>query len=249
MIINGFAGLTETGRRGVMDPKTGVTTEVRYSGPTEAVKAAVTSMVGSVYYVEYDYTNPPVGTLVVRSPDWGDNDTSIQIQTTYDLVANLVQKSGYEHPTSIAIGPDGDNGLTAIAAKVGQEGALATDFTGNSRTLFEMMTAGQDTFFQSQFVFKYSRFASRHIEVDIAYAGFGGLYGTGDVIDETGAPPIYQNALWEAHAAVWDYYGSEPDGHTIGWLKHAPQLNGASGNKNVITVEWYLDAWRDYYYP
>lgn len=246
MTINGYGGLTETGRRGVMDPTRGITTEIRYSGPTDAIMAAVASLVGSASYVEYDVTSPPVGTLVLRTPDWGDGSQSTEVQTTWDLLANLSQKSGYEHPKSIALG---STVLTSISAAVGKEGSEDTDFTaGNARTLFQMMTAGQDTFFQSQFVFKYSRYVSRNVDIDIAYDDTNLIYTSAALISETGAPSLYQNAIGEAYAAVLAFYGSIPSGHTLGWLKQAPQLNGVAGNKTVVTVEWYLDAWRNYYY-
>jgi hypothetical protein len=249
MTICGFTGLTETGRRGVMDPTRGVTLEIRYAGPTEAVLAALPSLQGSTSYVEFDVTNPPVGTLLIRTPDWEDDSGSSTVQTTFDLIANLAQKSGYEHPRSIAIGTDGDDGLTAIAAKVGQDGASATDFTaGDSRTLFEMMTAGQDTFFQSQFVFRWSRHVSRNASVSVAYDDTNKIYTSNAMIAETGATSLFQTAIREAYDSVSDFYGSVPSGHTLGWLKQAPQTTGVAGNRAVITVEYYLDAWRNYYY-
>lgn len=248
MTINGYPGLTETGRRGIIDPVRGVTTEIRYAGPIDAVNAALATLSGSTAYIEFDTTNPPVGTLLVRTPDWGDGDTQGIIQTTWELQANLITKSGYEHPTSIALGPDGSNGLNTIIAKVGDETASATDFTGNARTLFEMMVAGQDSFFQSQFVFRFSRYINRNASVQIAMGSLQRVYNNTQVINESSAPQLYQTAIAEAFEAVEDYYGTTPSGHTLGWLKMGPTITSVAGNKSVVSVEWYLDAWRNYYY-
>jgi P2-related tail formation protein len=245
MTIVGYPGLTEEGRRGVIDPVRGVTTEIRYKGPVDAVNAALATLGGSTAYIEFDTTNPPIGTLLVRTPDWGNGDTQGIIQTTWELQANLITKSGYEHPTSIALGTDT---LNEIISKVGDETASADDFTGNARTLFDMMAAGQDSFFQSQFVFRYSRYINRNASVSIAFDDIHRVYTSAAMITETSAPSLYQTAINEARAAMLAYYGSIPSGHTLGWLKQAPTITSVAGNKSVVTVEWYLDAWRNYYY-
>lgn len=243
--ILGFAGLTETGRRGSFGTR-GVSTEVHYAGPVDAVKAALGTLTSSGWDVEYDITNPPVGTLLVRTPDYGDGNGTGIVQTQFDLVANTTQLSAYEHPTSLALGE-----TTLNQIRQGQKnGVEPSGLSGNASTLWTMLSLGQDSFVKSQFVFRLTQYFVNGTILDIAYEDVNKVYSTANLIIETNPTALYISALNECATQFYadTYGGATPSGHTFGWLKQAPQLNNVSGNRSALTVEYWLEAWRNYFY-
>jgi hypothetical protein len=243
MIILGQAGLVETGRRGGITSR-GVWTEVRYEGPVDAVNAAIPNYASAGLDIEYDCTNPPKGSLVVRTPDYGDGEGTGIVQTQFDLVANLSQRSGYEHSRSIALGSQLDT------IKEGLKANSKPTLTGNASTLYDMMRAGQDSYVSSQFVFRVTQYFVNGTILDIAYSDVNRVHSNVALLAETNPTALYQAAIQNAYTEFLQstYSNSVPSGHTYGWLKQSPQLQNVSGNRSALTVEYWLEAWRDYYY-
>lgn len=244
MVILGQPGLIETGRRGGISPS-GVWTEVHYAGPVDAINAAIAVYSTSGFIIEYDCTNPPRGTIVVRTPDYGDGEGAGIIQTQFDLLANLSQRSGYEHRRSLALGTTLDTIKAAL-----KNDAKPSTLTGDGSTLYDMMRAGQDSYVSSQFVFRSTQYFVNGNVLDIVYSNINRVYTSGELITEMNVGGIYAVAIAEAASAflAGTYGGSVPSGHTFGWLKQAPQIQNVSGNRSALTVEFWLEAWRNYYY-
>jgi hypothetical protein len=245
MTILGYPGMTEQGRKIIRDPVRGVFTEILYEGPKESIYAAFSTIPTSVY-CEVDTMRPnPLGTMMIRTPDYGSSSGTSEVQTTWDLPANLTQKHIFEHPKSQALGAE-----TLSRIWAGFTGnAEVSGLNANGTELLQMLKLRQDTFFVSQPVFKHSSFIQRNGVIAVAHGSVGRVYSSASVITETGAPSVWQSAINSSYAAMLDFYGgSAPSGHTIGWLKVAPQFSGAAGNKTVVTVEYMLEAWRNYPY-
>ena len=235
-----------------MDPARGPTTETIYEGTFDAVLAAEATLTNVAY--DADYSNPPVARLTIYSPDYGDtnDDPNSIILTTFDLLANTSQRSGYEHRKSLAISASSPETIRVIKTAIRKNTAPSVALTDNSLKLYNHMLNGQDQFVDSQFVFKLTQYISRRAVIGIAYSGVNKIYTSASLIAETNPTGIYAAAIGFAFEAVRDsVYGgidNVPAGFTLGWLKQAPTITTVADNKSAVSIEYWLEAWSQYYY-
>jgi hypothetical protein len=244
--IVGFQGLTEQGRRFVRDPVRGLSMEILYSGPKDAVLAAYSTIPISTY-VECDTLTPgPTGTLFLRSPDYGDGNSSDVVQTSFDLIPNISQRSAYENPRCEALGSEV---LTTIRNAI-KTNTAPTGLSGNAETLYDYIVAGHDTFFTSEIVFRVTDVIANGAEQSRAYSYTNRIYTSVQLVNETSPSEFYQNGIAAAYATVLAdvYNGSIPTGLVLGWLKQFPGTVNVPGNRSAVTVEYWLGAWPTLYY-
>lgn len=243
--VLGFPDLIEVGHRIIEDPSRGVQVERHYEGTHEAVEAGRQSLKDSTLYRDADFTTgTPKARLIVRTPDYGDGETDNFVVTTWELTNNHSNRSGYEHSKSTEIGEAIIQRMKK-AIKRGTETAPEGMTSGDAGTLWEHMVHGQDTFFAPQAVFKLTHIISRRGTVGISYSNVGRVRTSAQVIAESGASVIYQDAI---HGAFNTYPFGTPTGFTLGWLKMFPNFNNVSGGRVAVTIEYFLDAWSNYYY-
>jgi hypothetical protein len=245
--ILGFPGLTEQGKRIVRDPVRGLSYEILYEGPKDAVVAAYITIASNVY-VECDTLRPgPTGTLFLRTPDFGDNSSSDTVQTSYDLLPNIAQRSAYENPRCNLDEEEIRSIQDAIRKRTAPTGLSAT-----GETLYSYMLQGHDTFFTSEIVFRVTDVINNGREHTRAYSYTNRIYSTEEVKVETGIANngFYHLGLLAAEATVLSdvYGGSIPTGLVLGWLKQFPGTVNVPGNRSAVTVEYWLGAWPTLYY-
>lgn len=240
--------LVLVGRETGFDVAGGPSTTFTYEGTHEAIASASAQITGANWRANYN-TGTPKAILTVSTPDYGEgSQVEGVIATEFELVNNMDQRHGFEHKKSLALGvPAIDDIRVKLKANTT---AAATAFTGNKRTLYEAMRLEQSSFQVSQWAFKMQQVVTRRAVLTVAQAGLNEVYTLAALIAETNPPDPYLTAITEATRQVRvDYYqDSIPEGHTLGWKKSGFSLNNIAGNRAVVSIEFWLEAWRNYYY-
>lgn len=225
----------------------GWSTTWEYEGTEDAIMGVVAGL-GGAYDLEIDTTSPK-STLTVRTPDAGDaaTDPNQIIAVQFELQSNTAQKSGYEHHKSIALGKPT---IQQIKKAISDRNDSASFAAGNATTLYGHMVNGQDAFVSPQFVFRMTQYISKRAIVDILFANTSRVYTKAALIAETNPTGFFPVSIEQAHDTVYtdQYGGAIPTGYNLGWLKQAPTVTTIAGEKQAITIEYWLEAWSEYYY-
>jgi hypothetical protein len=270
-IILGYPGLTEQGRKYTRDPQRGLTVEILYEGPKGAILAAYATILPNVY-VECDTLRAgPLGTLFLRSPDYGDG-SQVEAQTSFDILPTSVQRSAYENARVASLGSvvlnlirdivsgkvtkdsrfSGDNAaiLTAYSNVIFGRASATTQAHTDAKTLCDYMFAQSDSFFTSEIVFKVTDVIADGSEQARAYSNTARTYTSAQLIAETNPTAFYRQGIAAAESSfLADVYGGKvPAGTVLGWLKQMPSTINIPGNKRAVTVEYWLGAWPTLYY-
>lgn len=241
--INGFPGLTNCGSRTTFDPFRGVSQEVIWEGPQEACIAGYNSLNGTNAYRELDLTlKNPTGRLIVRTPDYSDDNGNNTISINWELVNSPGSRSGYEHPKITALD---DATITRIKKALKSNSGKPSDLSGNASLLWDHMQHGQDSFFSSQCTFRIIQTISRGGQINVSFTNQHRVYSSSALIAETNPTSVYIAAINNAFST---YAFSTPTGFTKGWLKQPPSFNNVAGGRVSVTIEYYLDCWSDLYY-
>lgn len=224
-------------------------TELIYEGTADAIRAAELSLYPHVSDFEADYTDPPKARLTIRTPDPGDGTRPANgiLSTTFELVGNATGKSIYEHKKSQALGTDILNAIkTDFDNRVLQASSAVYAAGGDQRSMRDMLIKGQDTFLLGQFVFKIINIIDSLSDIDIAYAHSNQVYSSAKLIAEANPTPLYVKGINAAYNSILnDFYGgAAPANHTLGWLKNPPDISNIGGNRQAVTVQYWLEAWR-----
>lgn len=263
--ILGDANIQKKGVRRVFDPTRGIVTETVFQGTVAAVEAAEASLIGFGIYREADYTDPPLATLTIRTPDAGDGTKPADgiLSTTYDLDGNQTGKSIFEHPTlanlsdvevdSIRAAYSSNTNqatVTIIGTGLGDgaDGVRSTyrgPQTEQGKRFLSLMKKGHDSFIVGQFVFKVTHIIANDSEINVAYSNTSNIYSNDALLTETDPTTLYRTGIANAYATVLrDYYsGVIPDRYVLGWLKNPPAINNVAGNRSAVVVQYWLEAW------
>lgn len=241
--ILGKTGLTEIGRKRHFDPSRGPVDTIIYEGTHEDVQAAEASIAGANLIYECDYTlGTPKARFTISTPDFVDNTGGDGlISTVYEMPTSPANRSGYEHPKSLGISAAN---LRTIKDSL-KRNAAPSGLTGNASTLYSHMLNGQESFMSFNAVFRVVHTITRIATVNVSFTDVGRVYSNAALINETGASGVYNAAIINAFA---NYPFSAPSGFTLGWLKAAPSFATVAGNRVAVSIEWYLEAWSNYYY-
>lgn len=234
-------------QRRISDPARGVVWEWTRVGTIDAIRAVEASLLPNSDY-EVDETNPPMATIILRTPITSSGETSGVIQTNYELARNISQLSGWEHPRALALS-QADKRTIRAALKDNSTTGIS-GLSGDALTFYELMNSGATAFVTSQFVFRLTQIITRNAIVNIAFDGAGEVYTTAQLKAEVNTTSTYELAIDNAYNAVLNgqYQGSIPTGRTLGWLKHAPTISTISGNRSAVSVEYWLEAATNFYY-
>lgn len=252
--ILGQLGLKEIGRKRHFDPSRGPVDTIIYEGTHEDVQAAEASIAGANLIYECDYTlGNPKARFTITTPDFIDNTGGDGlIATNYELVNSPQSRSGYEHPkadiTYNGSASVSEAQMREIKKAVKAERAPSASIVpnpSNAYTLYEHMRKGKDSYFSWGATFRVVHIISKIATVAVSYLDVGRAYSSQALILETGASGIYAAAI---NAAYNNFEFRVPPGHTLGWLKTKPSFNTVAGNRVAVTIEYYLEAWSDFYY-
>lgn len=231
--------------RRVGDPVRGVSSEWVREGTAGAIRAVEASLLPGTDY-EVDYTNPPMGTIIVRYAGYGTGSDSEILSSSFELQRNISSKSGYEHWKTLALPKSTINSIRRAL----KDNTTLSNLTGNANSFYNLMVNNVDSFIIANFVFRLTQTVKKNAVVDIAFENSMRIYTNAQLKAEVNAGPLYENAIDEAYNTVLnDYYqGSIPSGRTLGWLKIPPTISTISGDRSAISVEYWLEATSTYYY-
>jgi len=246
MIVNGVSALVRAGFSRDYDPSRGPSFTQYYEGTKEAIEELERQLVGVRY--EVDYTSPPIAKLSITQTGYSENeDPNAILDVQYELLANTSSKSIFEHPVARALGQ-------AVILQIRDAldrspGDAAPSFTGNTLKIYDMAITGQDTYIDSQFVFRVTQIIGRRAnEIPVAFTDVNKIYTTAEMLAEISTPRAYTTAIQLAAAAAQASFGTIPADYTLGWLKQAPTLNTVADNKIALNFEYWCYAWSDLLY-
>lgn len=220
--------------------------------------------------IEFEASNSGASLELVRvdqSPLWqltvtfdyrNDGVSVEKPVNTWELLGNDVQKSIYEHPTTLALGIDT---ITAVkvaiqsvsAASPGEEQAAKAAAIANIRKvagangdvaeeLFTLIYKETTHFSVSEFVLRHTQTVSNSYLSQFSLDSIEYLYTTEQLIAESSIP---SSVVFDLSSIAEP---AEKPGYLWTWLKRSPQIQFVAGAKIQVTQEYWLDQWSTYLY-
>lgn len=197
----------------------------------------------------------PIYRLTVTAPDVPQGGTIGVHNTYYNVQGNEIQRTLYEHPKAIRLGVakliqirDLVNGAPGALTIAQIKAGLTPQKQIDAQTLYDLLASsdGSKVLNISQYVFQYTKTASRRAVVEIAYGNTDCIYTTAQMISETGPPTGILSAI--ASAEVDNAPAVPTAGYLYGWLKKAPTVTNSAGNLMQISGEFALEEWSTWEY-
>lgn len=116
--------------------------------------------------------------------------------------------------------------------------------------LFYLSTQRQDSYAESQFVFRQTKTVGSRYTGTLDMTNLNGIYSTSEMISEITSdgsiiPDIYLARLGAIPAPSFSF---DTNWFYWGWLKKTPVTSPNSLNREQIVQEWWLEIWSLYHY-
>jgi hypothetical protein len=214
----------------------------------------------SALRISYNFV-PSVGKSVLVATATGPDNGQPEVTTdTWQIVANEIQKSLFEHPKSMAIEAAASGSLGRIRKNLerynNEEELVALSgpaIAAGGTILFDLLKLGTTHYPIGQYVIRHTTNVSDSYAVNVADTNVGKIYTTAQLVGSPTAeltnpnnwvfpiPPrlVYKLQNIPAPAAA--------TGFTWGWRK-LPSTEGTAANGRIdINTEYWLEQWSTNY--
>lgn len=230
-----------------------------YTGTLAAMEGIAAQIDRLVPLLEYQIepVDPPLYRIIIRAPDAQDGSAA-DVQSTWELLSNAVQKDVFEHPISMALPLNilgdlhafVDSGKTEIPVWIQFD--LPDLAPPDAFSLFDLLDRGTRHYQSHNYVLRHTQTVSEDADIEIAFAHTGLIFTTADISPGgTWDQQIPTTLLWSTKNIIPFPFTKDdaPDGYAWGWLKQSPQVDQVAGNKWRIQDEWWFDLWSTFLYP
>lgn len=244
---NGIVGLVRVSRRITSSPQYGPGWECVYEGDPASVRAAFLQTAATGVHDIYIEEAGPTWRVTVRSSTDPEGVIPDAPSNTFELIGSSSQKDIREHKFALALGHETIDKIDRLLRRstAVTDAQVSTELSANADAihLYRLLRQrnGNMAFQVSQYVFRVTTIVSRKSQFAVAYANVNEVYSFSQLITETSPTPDYVVSLTDLQTACQP--NDTPTGYTWGWLKQAPTVTNAPGNRTAIQSDFILEEW------